>query len=379
MSFMSAIVITHAMRTPFGVLGGQFKEKNALDLLFDLVNPLDDQLKKNVDMLNIGCTLTTGLGPSPAQSCASRAHLLASLNANLIHKGALSSLQAHFFSSLCLWSEINRAAISAGVESVSRAPYLLPRDKPLFGDLKLQDPLVSDVLWHYDSQKLLGLLAEDMAETHKITRQEQEAYILERAHKALEAYENGLIGRELGQGTKGMDQALERFKIDDIARLPVLFGKTITPATTAPLSDGAALSVMMPQAFADELGFKPLAILLGFAHVVRPSKEFMLAPLYALQKLSIALDLPLKDVDLFEIHELFALNPLLCIKLLELPQEKVNAYGGECLFGYVPGASGARLIVRLVHSLIHTGKKRGFGVIGSASGEALAVAIECFS
>jgi len=283
-----------------------------------------------------------------------------------------------------------RVVVAGGMESMSNAPYLLPkmRGGARLGHAEVVDHMFLDGLEDaYDKGRLMGSFAEDCAEKYQFTREAQDAYALASLDGALSAQTQGRFDAEIASVTletrKGAvevvtDEQPRNARPDKIPTLKPVFrkGGTVTPANASSISDGAAALVLMRQSEAERRGLAVRARILGHASHAQEPGWFTTAPVPAMQKLMMRLNWAQEDVDLWEINEAFAVVPMVAMAELGMPREKLNVNGGACALGHPIGASGARIIVTLLHAMEERGDKRGIASLCIGGGEGAAVAIE---
>jgi acetyl-CoA C-acetyltransferase len=279
------------------------------------------------------------------------------------------------------------------MESMTNAPYLLDRARPGYrmGHGKIIDHMFLDGLEDaYDKGRLMGTFAEDCAEAYQFTRDAQDAFALRSLEKARKAISDGSFLEEIvpiavteGKAERpvGEDEQPGKARTDKIPILRPAFreGGTLTAANSSSISDGAAALVLMRRSQADKRGLTPLAAIRGHATHAQAANLFTTAPIGAIRKLRDRINWDLKDVDLFEINEAFAVVPMAAMRDLDLPPDKVNAHGGACALGHPIGASGARIIVTLVSALRKHRLRRGIASVCIGGGEATALAVELMS
>ena len=317
-----------------------------------------------------------GLGQAPARQCLFKAGLSESIPATAINKVCGSGMEAHICAYLSLQSGA-RMVLAGGMESMSNVPYLWPRHSHRMGAVLCEDSLIQDGLLDFFSQTLMGQLAEKMAQDQKISREDQDAYAMESARRAQEG-QDFFIHEKIQPPSSFafQDEPLERVVLERIPHLNPVFNGSITPATASPLADGAAFSLMTHQKIAIKHDLEPLAIFRGYSHYATHSEHFITAPLGAITTLLAKVGWSIQEVDFFEINEAFTLVPLLAIRELHIPKEKVNLYGSSCAIGHPLGATGARLVVTLAHILQIHKKKKGVAALCVGGGEGIAIALE---
>lgn len=282
-----------------------------------------------------------------------------------------------------------RTVIAGGMESMSNAPYLLPRARAglRLGHAELRDHMFTDGLEDAATGRLMGSFAEDLAAARQITRADQDDYAARSLDRARAAAASGAFASEI----ISIDESAGRDRITlsedeqparaDPVRIPMLKpafrdGGTITAANASSISDGAAALLLLPLSACGKKGLAPLATVAGHAGAARTPGEFTIAPIDAISRLIAKLDWTTDSVDLFEINEAFAVVVIAAMRELGLPEEKVNTHGGACALGHPIGASGARIVVTLVHAMIRSGARRGIAALCIGGGEALAIALE---
>jgi acetyl-CoA C-acetyltransferase len=282
------------------------------------------------------------------------------------------------------------AVIAGGMENMTLAPYLLDKARAGYriGHHTVIDHMFFDGLEDaYHNNRLMGTFAEDTAEAYGFTREDQDNFARTSLERALHASHSHFFQSEIApveitspksSETIAIDETPTKVTPDKIAKLKPAFRTdgTVTAANSSSISDGAAALVLMSRSKAKELNIPPLAVIKGHATHAHQPEWFTTAPAFAIEKLCHKIGWSLNDVDLFEINEAFAVVTMAAMKDLNLPHEKVNIWGGACALGHPIGSSGARIIVTLIHSLIHTGGKRGIASLCIGGGEATAIAVE---
>ncbi len=390
------IVIVGTARTPMGGFQGDLKDATATQLgsaaiaaALTRAGVAPDQVEEVV----FGCVLPAGQGQAPARQAGLGAGLPLASGATTINKMCGSGMKAAMFANDLLLAGSADVAVAGGMESMTNAPYLLDRARGGYrmGHGRVLDHMFLDGLEDaYDKGRLMGTFAEDCAEAYQFTREAQDAFAIASLTKAQKAMGDGSFDAEItpvtvkaGKAEKviAADEQPPKAKLDKIPTLKAAFrdGGTVTAANSSSISDGAAALVMMRRSEAEKRGLTPLAILVGHATHAQAPNLFTTAPVGAMEKLAQRTGWALKDVDLFEINEAFAVVPMVAIKDLGLPEDKVNVHGGACALGHPIGASGARVMVTLLAALQKYGLKRGVASLCIGGGEATAVAIETVS
>lgn len=387
------IVITGAMRTPLGGFQGELSSQNASQLgsvaigaalSHSAISP------ESVDEVVMGCVLPAGQGQAPARQAALGAGLPLGSNCTTINKMCGSGMKAAMFAHDLLLAGSANIAIAGGMESMTNAPYLLPKARGgmRMGHGEIKDHMFLDGLEDaYDKGKLMGCFAEDTATHYKLTREAQDEFAIRSLSRAAAAIDNGdfdsqvapvTIASRKGESTVVHDEQPHKAKPEKIPKLRAAFAKdgTVTAANSSSISDGAAALVMMRRSECDARGLTPLATVLGHATHAHEPKWFTTAPVHAMRNLFDKLNCSQSDIDLYEINEAFAVVTMAAIQELDLPADKVNIHGGACALGHPIGASGARILVTLLHALKAQGLKRGMASLCIGGGEATAMAIE---
>ncbi len=387
------IVITSAMRTPLGGLQGALSSLTAAELgAVAIKSALEKSAVETaaIDEVVMGCVLPAGQGQAPARQAALGADLPLGTNCTTINKMCGSGMKAAMFAHDLLIAGSATIAVAGGMESMTNAPYLLPKAR---GGMRMGHGQVLDHMFldgledAYDKGKLMGCFAEDTASHYKFSREAQDEFALQSLARAKAAIDNGDFKNEIAPVTissrKGdtiveHDEQPHNAKPEKIPTLRAAFAKdgTVTAANASSISDGAAALVMMRKSECEARGLTPLAAVLGHATHAHEPNWFTTAPVHAMRKLFDKLNCTQSDFDLFEVNEAFAVVTLAAMQELDLPAEKVNVHGGACALGHPIGASGARILATLLHALINQGKKRGMASLCIGGGEATAMAIE---
>jgi acetyl-CoA C-acetyltransferase len=389
------IVIVAAKRTPLGTFQGVFQNTSAPQLGSIAIHGVLDMIEisaAQIDEVLMGCVLSSGLGQAPARQAALGAGLANSTHCVTVNKVCGSGMKAVMLAYDQLKLNDAHTIIAGGMESMSNAPYLLPKARSgyRFGHGQVLDHMLLDGLEDaYQKNTPMGIFAENTAERYNFSRQDQDAFVIKSAERALQAMQTGAFKDEITAVTvkdrKGTlevseDEPPSKVLFDKIPNLKPVFreGGTVTAASSSSLSDGAAAIVMMRSKDAQAQGLRPLAILHGHASHSHEPEWFTTAPINAIQKLCQKLSWSLQEVDLFEINEAFAVVPMAVIKELGLSHERVNIHGGACALGHPIGATGARVIVTLLHALMRHNLKKGIASVCIGGGEATAIGLEVF-
>jgi acetyl-CoA C-acetyltransferase len=338
----------------------------------------------------MGCVLPAGLGQAPARQAALGANLALSTGCTTVNKMCGSGMRAAMFAHDMLAAGSVDVIVAGGMESMTNAPYLLPKARGgmRMGHGRVLDHMFVDGLEDaYDKGRLMGTFAEDCAASFDFTRQAQDAFAIESLKRAKRANEDGSFAWEIapvkvesrkGDVSVGRDEQPFKANLDKIPTLKPAFSETgtVTAANSSSISDGAAALVMMRESTAQHLGLTPLARVVGHASFAQEPAKFTTAPVGAIRKLFERNGWRAQDVDLYEINEAFAVVTMAAMKEHRLPHDKVNVNGGACALGHPIGASGARILVTLIGTLKQRGLKRGVASLCIGGGEATAMGIE---
>ena len=387
------VVIVGAARTPMGAFQGDFAALAASDLGAVAIRAAVERagLKPaDVEKVIFGCVLPAGQGQAPARQAAIKAGLPLATGCTTVNKMCGSAMEATMLAHDALVAGTSDIIVAGGMESMSNAPYLLPKARAGYrmGHQVVQDHMFLDGLEDaYDKGRLMGTFAEECASKYTFTREAQDAFALASLARALAANNDGTFAWETTPVTvpsrKGdvvidKDEQPAKASPDKIPTLRPAFRKdgTVTAANSSSISDGAAALVLMRRSTAEKRGLKPLAVIVGHATHAQEPGWFTTAPVGAIEKLYKRTGWTTKDVDLFEINEAFAVVTMAAMKDHGIVHEAVNIHGGACALGHPIGASGARIIVTLLGALRKHNKKRGVASLCIGGGEATAMAIE---
>ncbi|CAK5275567.1 unnamed protein product [Mycena citricolor] len=371
-------VIVAASRTPTGSLNGTLKSFKAPELgTAALKHAL---ASKNIDPavveeLYFGNVVQAGVGQSPARQVALSAGLSSASDATTINKVCASGMKAVMLAAQAIQTGDKNVVAAGGMESMSNAPFLLPRQNPLFGKFTTIDSLETDGLWDVYNNQAMGCCGESAAVKIGITREAQDAHAIESYKRSERAWASGAFDAEICpitvKGKKGdtiirEDEEYKRVIYDKVPSLRSAFkqGGSITAANSSPLSDGASALVLMSAEKAQELGLTPLAKVISFADAGVEPVDFPIAPTVALPKALERANLKVEDISLFEINEAFSVVVRIAEKVLTIDPAKINVNGGAVALGHAIGSSGARIIVSLVHAL----KSGQYGAAGVCNG-----------
>ncbi|WAF96067.1 acetyl-CoA C-acyltransferase [Aeromonas sp. BC14] len=383
------IVIVAAKRTPMGAFQGALANLTAPELGACAITAAmaEAGLKgEQIDEAYLGNVLSAGVGQAPARQAVLKAGLPDSIPCTTVNKVCGSGMKAVMLAADGLRLGDTNVVIAGGMESMSRAPYLLDKARSGFrmGHQSVLDHMFLDGLQDAYEGQLMGHYAQLSADRAGLTRADMDAFAIASLERALAAQRSGAFAAELAPVRAGdtlllaEDEQPAKAKPEKIPQLKPAFSKTgtITAANASSISDGAAALILMRSDTAAQLGLPVLARLVGYqSHAALPA-EFTSAPIGAIKDLLAKVGWRVEEVDLFEVNEAFAMVSLLAMAGCQLPHDKVNVNGGACALGHPLGASGARILVTLIHTLRERGLKRGVASLCIGGGEATAVAIE---
>ncbi len=392
------IVIVSVARTPMGGFQGELKGFAAPELGAAAIRAAVEraQLKpEQVEEVIMGCVLPAGQGQAPARQASIGAGLPLATGCTTVNKMCGSGMKAAMLAHDLLAAGTNDVMVAGGMESMTNAPYLLPKARTGYrmGHQQVIDHMFWDGLedaYTRDDKgtgRLMGTFAEDCAAKYQFTRDEQDRFAiasLERAQAANRqgwfAWETTPLAIKVGKEERFVEADEQPFRanLEKIPTLKPAFRKdgTVTAANSSSISDGAAAMVLMRRSTAEELGLKPLAVIVAHSTHAQEPAWFTTAPVGAIRKLYDRTGWKARDVDLYEINEAFAVVSLAAMREHGLPHEKVNVHGGACALGHPIGASGARIMVTLLGALRKYGGRRGIASLCIGGGEATAVALE---
>jgi len=390
---MSQPVILSACRTPIGKFLGELSTLSATELGEKAVAAALSRAgvsPEDVDEVIMGNVLSAGLGQAPARQVALRAGMPPSVAALTINKVCGSGLKAAMLAAQAIALGDARVVVAGGMESMSRAPYLLAdaRSGWKFGDRQLVDSMVADGLTCPFEDVHMGNHADYIAQTNSISREDQDRYAVESQRRALAAMASGAFDEEIvaievparaGARTVSADEAPRpKTTPEKLASLKPAFQKdgTVTAGNASILSDGAAALVIASPSFASAHGHKPLARIVAYATSGVEPKDIFVAPVPAIRKVLEKAGLSVDDIDLFEVNEAFAAQMLVCIRSLQLPTDKLNVHGGGISLGHPIGASGARVLVTLLHAMERRDAATGLASLCLGGGNAVAMIVE---
>jgi len=386
------VVIGGAVRTPIGAFNGALSALSAT-ALGSLV--ISEALSRTgiepteVDEVIMGNVLSAGLGQAPARQAAKGAGLPDTVGATTINKVCGSGLKAVMLAAQAIRSGDAEIVVAGGMESMSRAPYLLEKARTGYGmgHGELIDSMIKDGLWDVYGNMHVGQCGELCASKYQLSREAQDNFAVHSYVRALQAQQQGwfrdeIVGVEVPGKPKPLrvqeDERPKRFDETKLRQLAPAFepNGTITAGNASGINDGAAAIVVLSEEKARSLGVTPMARILGYTQKAVAPEWFTIAPIAAIQALLKTLGLSASSIDLYEINEAFAVVPMAAIKDLGLQPDRVNVHGGAVALGHPLGASGARVLTTLLHALKRTGGKRGVASLCIGGGESVAVAVE---
>ncbi|HCV1858459.1 TPA: acetyl-CoA C-acetyltransferase [Staphylococcus aureus] len=389
---MTRVVLAAAYRTPIGVFGGAFKDVPAYDLGATLIEHIIKETGLNpseIDEVIIGNVLQAGQGQNPARIAAMKGGLPETVPAFTVNKVCGSGLKSIQLAYQSIVTGENDIVLAGGMENMSQSPMLVNNSRFGFkmGHQSMVDSMVYDGLTDVFNQYHMGITAENLVEQYGISREEQDTFAVNSQHKAVRAQQNGEFDSEIVPVSipqrKGepivvtKDEGVrENVSVEKLSRLRPAFKKdgTVTAGNASGINDGAAMMLVMSEDKAKELNIEPLAVLDGFGtHGVDPS-IMGIAPVGAVEKALKRSKKELSDIDVFELNEAFAAQSLAVDRELKLPPEKVNVKGGAIALGHPIGASGARVLVTLLHQL-NDEVETGLTSLCIGGGQAIAVVV----
>ena len=387
------IVIVSAARTPMGSFQGDFTPLAAHDLGGAAIKAAVERAGIQPELVTeviFGNCLMAGQGQAPARQAAFKGGLPKSAGAVTLSKMCGSGMRAAMFAHDMLVAGTHDVLVAGGMESMTNAPYLLQKGRGGYrmGHDKVYDHMMLDGLEDaYEAGRSMGTFGEDCAAKYNFTRDAQDKFAMASVQRAQDAIKNGAFKDEIapvtvkdrkGERVVDTDEGPGKINIDKIPTLKPAFKKdgTVTAAASSSINDGAAAMVMMRESTAKKLGVKPLARIVSHATHAQEPEWFSTAPIGATEKALAKAGWKVDDVDLWEINEAFAVVPMALMHDLKVPHDKVNVNGGACALGHPIGASGARIMVTLIHALKARGLRKGLATLCIGGGEATAVALE---
>jgi acetyl-CoA C-acetyltransferase len=396
MSTSDPIVIVGMARTPIGGFQGVLKDVSGPELGSSAIRAALERSgvpAEDIDEVLMGCVLPAGMGQAPARQASLGAGIPDATGCTTVNKMCGSGMKTTMLAHDLLVAGTNEVMVAGGLESMSNAPYILPkaRSGQRLGHGQMLDHMFLDGLEDaFDKGTLMGVFAERTAKKYGFSREAQDKFAIRSLTRAKKAIEDGSFDAEVtpvtyknrqGEVTVEQDEQPLKANLDKIPKLRPAFDKdgTVTAANSSSISDGAAALVMMRESTAKKRGLKPIARFLGHSSFAQEPAWFTTAPVSAIRKLLETVGWKANDVDLYEINEAFAVVTMAAMKDLDLPAEKVNVHGGACALGHPVGATGTRILVTLISALRKYGKTRGVASLCIGGGEATAMAVEVLS
>ena len=387
------VVIVSAVRTPLGSFQGDFFSLAAHDLGAVVVRAAVERAgidSKLITEVLLGNCLMAGQGQAPARQAALKGGLPMSAGAVTLSKMCGSGMRAAMFAHDMLIAGSHDVVMAGGMESMTNAPYLMLKGRRGYrmGHDRIFDHMMLDGLEDaYQPGRSMGTFGEDCAAKYSFTREQQDEFAIASVQRAKHAAQSGAFDAEIasvtvkdraGERVVSIDEGPNKVKLDKVTSLKPAFKKdgTITAASSSSINDGAATLILMRQSKAKALGCKVLATIVAHATHAQEPEWFSTAPVGATQKVLSKANWKVQDVQLWEINEAFAVVPMALMKDLNVSHDKVNVNGGACALGHPIGASGARIMVTLIHALKARGLQKGIATLCIGGGEATAVALQ---
>ncbi len=387
------VVIVSAARTPMGSFQSDFASLAAHDLGGVAIQAAVQRAGIAPELVTeviFGNCLMAGQGQAPARQAALKGGLPQSAGAVTLSKMCGSGMRAAMFAHDMLLAGSHEVLVPGGMESMTNAPYLLPKARGGYriGHDRIFDHMMLDGLEDaYEPGRSMGTFGEDCAAKYQFTRAQQDAFATASVKRAQAATSSGAFKAEIapvtvkgrgGETVISIDEGPGKVKLDKIPTLKPAFKKdgTVTAASSSSINDGAAAMVLMRQSTAARLGCQPLARIVSHATHAQAPEWFSTAPIGATEKALAKAGWAVSDVDLWEVNEAFAVVPMALMHDLKVSHDRVNVHGGACALGHPIGASGARIMVTLIHALKTHGKRKGLATLCIGGGEATAVALE---
>jgi acetyl-CoA C-acetyltransferase len=386
------VFLAGSVRTAIGGFSGGLSEVPAASLGSTVIRAALERAgaeATEVDEVIFGNVLSAGLGQNVARQASIGAGLASSIGATTVNKVCGSSLKSVMLAAQAIQCGDADLILAGGTESMSRAPYLLPKARAGYrmGNGEIIDSMVNDGLWDVYNDMHMGMCGDRCAERYVLTRQQQDDFAVASYQRAIQAQQDGtfaleivpveIVGRK-GTVTFDKDEEPMRFNEDKLRALRPAFGKegTVTAGNASTINDGAAAVVVLSESKVQQTGIEPEAKILGYATFSREPEWFTIAPVGAIQKLLDKLGWTVDDVDLFEVNEAFSVVPMAVMKDLGVPHDELNVHGGAVAIGHPIGASGARVLVTLLGAMKKRRAERGIACLCIGGGEAVALAVE---
>jgi len=387
-----AVVIVAAKRSPLGAFQGSLSGASGTDLGAAAIRACIEASGIDADAISevlMGCVLPAGLGQAPARQASIKAGIPLSIGCTTLNKVCGSGMKATMLGNDLIKAGSAGIVICGGMESMSNAPYLMPKARSGYrmGHQEVLDHMFFDGLQNPSDGNMMGYFAEETARKYSFSREDQDAFAVESVNRARTAAANGSFDAEITpvtiSGRKGdvtivEDEGPAAADLEKIATLRPAFAKdgTVTAATSSSISDGAAALILMSASDAKKRGLQALATIIGHSGFAHEPEWFTTAPVFAIKALHEKLGWTPDNVDLYEINEAFACVTMAAMTDVGLDHAKVNVNGGACALGHPIGATGARIIVTLLHALRNRNLKRGVASLCIGGGEAVAIGIE---
>jgi acetyl-CoA C-acetyltransferase len=387
-----SVVIVAAKRTPLGAFQGSLSDAQSPELAAAAIAACIDESGTDAGAISevlLGCVLPAGLGQAPARQAALAAGIPLSAGCTTLNKVCGSGMKTTMLAHDLIKARSADVVVAGGMESMTNAPYLLPKARRGFrmGHQEVVDHMFFDGLQSPFDGNMMGHFAEVTAQKYEFSREDQDKFAIESVTRSRNAVANGAFEAEIapvtmttrkGDVTVAADDGPAAANVEKIPTLRPAFAKdgTVTAASSSSISDGAAALILMSASEAARRNLKPLAMIAGHSGFAHAPEWFTTAPIYAIKALQEKIGWDRDRVDLYEINEAFACVTMAAMKDLGLDHAKVNVNGGACALGHPIGASGARIIVTLLHALRARKLKRGIASLCIGGGEATAIAIE---
>ena len=386
------IAILSGTRTPMGSMLGALSSVTAPSLGAVAISSAVETSGldcSDIDEVLMGSVLSAGQGQAPARQAAIKAGLLESTLCSTINKVCGSAMKSMILGGNTLRSGQAKVVVAGGMESMSNAPYMLPQARQgyRFGQSTMLDHMQYDGLQDAYKQAAMGEFAELCANKYSFSREDQDKYALESLHRANMAISKGYFVDEItpvtvssrhGEIVVSTDEQPGKAKPDKIPLLKPAFKKdgSVTAANASSISDGAAALVLMMADEAEARALSPMALIHGYDESAQEPDWFTTAPISAITKTLKRVGWAAEDVDLWELNEAFSVVPMAAMRELNIPHDKLNVHGGACALGHPIGASGARIVVTLIHAMKRRGDSKGIASLCIGGGEATAIAVE---
>ncbi len=387
------VVITSALRTPIGRYKGSLKNLSASKLgsivIKEVIYKSKLDIEEEIDEVIMGHVLTSGLGQNPARQASIGAGVPVSKPAHIINQVCGSGLRSVVSGYQSIKLGENQIVIAGGQENMSRATHAIYyREDKKFSENKLVDTMIKDGLLDSFNDYHMGVTAENVADKYKISRDEQDNFSLNSQKKTEKAYsenkfQDELIKLQIEDGDKKFifekdEHPRKNLSIDDLKKLKTVFKEngTVTPGNSSGINDGAAALVLMSREYAEKKSLEPLVKIVSWATCGVEPSLMGLGPIPSIQEALSKANWKIDEVDLFEINEAFAAQSIAVIEELKIPEQKVNVNGGAIALGHPIGASGARILVTLIHEMIKQDKKKGCAALCIGGGMGIAMCIE---